>query len=157
MKGLNHLTYKGRWESWDCSSREEKAWRGILSLYINTWREGVKRTEPSSCQNAQRQNNGQWAQTEIQEEPSEHQKTLFYCEGNQALAWGAQWDCGVPILGHSQKPSEHGHWLWVAVLVRGKLDQMIPRGTFKACSVILWCCIEYSLFIRKSQDRIFFW
>lgn len=32
----------------------------------------------------------------------------------------------------------------------------VPSLTFQACSVILWCCIEYNPFIRKRQDWIFF-
>lgn len=106
---------------------------GILSLNINTWREGVKKSQ-APFRGAQWQNKGQWAQTEIQEFPSEHQETFFYCVGNQALAQSAQWVCGVPILGHSQKPSGRGP---VAMLVWGRLDQMTPRSPFQAHSVIL--------------------
>jgi len=48
------------------------------------------------------------AQTEMQEIPSEHQETLFYCEGDQApirVAWRGD---GVSIFGDIQKPSGHG-------------------------------------------------
>jgi len=42
----------------------------------------------------------QWAQTETQEVPSEHQETPFYYEGDQALAQVAQSGGGVSSLGH---------------------------------------------------------
>ena len=51
------------------------------------------------------QDNRQWAQTETQEAPSEHQETLFQCAGE--LAQVAQGGCGVFILGDIQKPPGH--------------------------------------------------
>jgi len=44
---------------------------------------------------AQRQDKGQWAQTEAQEVPSEHKEELlcFACDG--ALEQAAQRDCGI--------------------------------------------------------------
>jgi len=51
---------------------------------------------------------GNGAQTETQEVPSEHEETLFYCEGHRALAQVAQRGCGVSHLGDVQKPSGHG-------------------------------------------------
>lgn len=72
----------------------------------------------------------QWAQTKIQEIPSEHQETLFHCEGHWTLAQIAQNSGGVFVLGEIQKPSGHGPeepalggHAWA-----GGLDQLTPRG-----------------------------
>ena len=50
---------------------------------------------------------GAWAQTDMQEAPSEHQKTLFHREVDGALAQAAQKGGGVSILGEIQKPPGH--------------------------------------------------
>jgi len=44
---------------------------------------------------AQRQDKGQWALTEAQEVPSEHEEELFPSEGDGALEQAAQGGCGV--------------------------------------------------------------
>lgn len=54
------------------------------------------------------QDQRQWAQTEIKEVLSEHQRTLFYSGGDQAPAQLAQKGYGVSILADSQKVSGHG-------------------------------------------------
>ena len=43
----------------------------------------------------QQQDKGQWAQTEEQEIPSEHEEELLPSEGDGALEWAAQGGCGV--------------------------------------------------------------
>ena len=48
---------------------------------------------------AQRQDKGQWAQTEAQEVPSEHEEELLYFEGDGALEQAAQGGCGVSFSG----------------------------------------------------------
>ena len=68
----------------------------------------------------------QWAQTEMQETPSEHQETLFHCEGDRVLAQAAQGTCGVSLLGDIQKPPGCGPGLQVAWLEQGGLDQVVP-------------------------------
>ncbi|KFQ76077.1 Transportin-1, partial [Phoenicopterus ruber ruber] len=55
----------------------------------------------------------QWAQTETQKVPSEHQETLFYCESDQALAQVAYTGDGVCILG--------GNTVLVPVLILGSV------------------------------------
>ena len=44
---------------------------------------------------AQRQDKGQWAQTEAEEVPSEHEEELLPSEGDGALDQAAQGGCGV--------------------------------------------------------------
>jgi len=53
---------------------------------------------------SQRQDKGQWAQTETQEVPSEHEEELLPSEGDGALAQAAQEGCGVSFSGDIPAP-----------------------------------------------------
>ena len=57
---------------------------------------------------AQWQDQSQRAQTETREPTSEHQGTLFHCEGDRVLARAAQKGVAVSNLGDIQKPPGHG-------------------------------------------------
>ena len=52
---------------------------------------------------AQRQDKGQWAQTEAQEVPAEHEEELLHFEGDGALKQVAQEGCGVSFSGDEFK------------------------------------------------------
>jgi len=51
---------------------------------------------------AQRQDKGQWAQTEAQEVPSEHEEEFLPSEGDGALEQAARGRCGVSFSGDIQ-------------------------------------------------------
>ena len=57
---------------------------------------------------AQRQDKGQWAQTEAEEAPAEQEEELLHAEGDGALAQAAQGGCGVSFSGDTQAPPEPG-------------------------------------------------
>ena len=48
LKGLEHLSCKKRLRELGLSSLEKP--QGVSSMYVNTWREGAKKTEPGSFQ-----------------------------------------------------------------------------------------------------------
>jgi len=61
-----------------------------------------------SISGAQRQDKGQWAQTEAEKVLSEHEEELLPSEGDRALAQAAQGDCGVSFSGDIPDPPGRG-------------------------------------------------
>ena len=57
---------------------------------------------------AQRQEKGQWAQTEAEEAPAEHEEELLPSKGDGALAQAAQGGGGVSFSGDIQDPPGQG-------------------------------------------------
>ena len=57
---------------------------------------------------AQRQDEGQWAQTEAEEAPAEHEEELLPSEGDGALAQAAQGGCAVSFSGDIPAPPGQG-------------------------------------------------
>ena len=66
---------------------------------------GWGQTLPSG---AQQQDKGQWAQTEAEEVPAEHEEELLPSEGDGDLAQAAQGGCGVSFSGDIQDPPGQG-------------------------------------------------
>ena len=54
------------------------------------------------------QDKGQWAQTEAEEVPSEHEEELLPSEGDGAQAQAAQGGCGVSFSGDIPDPPGQG-------------------------------------------------
>ena len=61
-------------------------------------------TAPSHQSCAASRVKGQWAQTEAQKVPSEHEEELLLSEGDGALEQAAQGGCGVSFSGDIQDP-----------------------------------------------------
>ena len=96
---------------------------------------------------AQRQDKGQWAQTEAEEVLSEHEEELLPSEGDGALAQAAHGGCGVSFSGGIQDPAGQGP-VQPAVgdpVLAGGLDQMTHRGPFQPRPFCVILCIKTSL------------
>jgi len=93
---------------------------------------------------AQPQDKGQWAQTEEQEVPSEHEEEFLPSDGDGALEEAAQGGSGVSFSGDIQDPPGQGP-VQPAVgdpALAGGLDQMTYRGPFQPrtfCVSVVLC------------------
>jgi len=93
---------------------------------------------PALFSSAQRQDKGQWAQTEAEEVPAEHEEELLPSEGDGALEQAAQGGCGASFSGDIQDSPGQGP-LQPTVgnpASAGGLDWMTHRGPFQP---LLFC------------------
>ena len=89
---------------------------------------------------AQRQDKGQWAQTEAQEVPSEHEEELLHFEGDGALEQAAQGGCGVFFLEifKTLLDAVLCSLLWVTLLQQG-IGLGDPQRALPAPAVLGFC------------------
>ena len=130
-----HLSQGNGWESWDCLAWRRQGSKEVSSVYVNTWREGAKRTEPGSFQ---------WCPVTGQEAMGTNWKTegSIWTSGNTFLLWGWQstdTSCAERLWSLSPWTywKKHlyiilGNWLQVALLEQGGWTRFLPTST------ILW-------------------
>jgi len=115
---------------------------------------------PDSFQQCPATGQGQWAQTEAQEVPSECEEELLPSEGDGALEQAARGGCGFSFSGDIQDPPGQGP-LRTAVgdpASAGGLDYMTHRGPFQprtVCDSVKYIGFNYYCTRKANQGLLF--
>ena len=94
------------WESWDCWAWRREGSGGILSVYINTWRESAKKTEPGCFQ---------WCPVTGEEAVGTNwnMRGFVLTSGNIFLLWGwPRTGTGCPERLWSLRPWRYSKTIW---------------------------------------------
>ena len=152
MRGLEYLSYEERPRELGLFSLNKRRLREDAYKCLQISEGWVSRGWGQALfSGAQWQDKGQWAQTEAQEVPSEHEEELLRSEGDGALSQAAQWCCGVSFSGDIQDlpgqgplQSALGNPAW-----EGRLDWVTHRGPLQPRT---FCDSVKSLLCLQSEN-----
>lgn len=137
------------WEGWDSTAHRKV--REVFLMCVNRWRESTKRTEPGSPQQfpvIEPEVMGTNWNTGVS---SEHQETLYYCQGDWELPQVTQGCCRFSHLGDSPWQPDLCCSAWVI-----EVAQMAPKDP---------CLLNHALISNMDTvahgeptlNQIFFW